>query len=118
VKLGALLVRPHVAMDDLAKAVPTLGEFLDDFDQETLELAETNIKYESYILKEREMVDKLFRLESLSLKEDFDYHNINSLSMEARQKLTKHKPRTIGQASRISGVSPSDISILLIHSGR
>jgi len=118
VKLGALLVRPHVAMEDLGKAVPSLGEFLEDFDQETLELAETNIKYESYILKEREMVDKLFRLESLSLKEDFEYHNLHSLSMEARQKLTKHKPRTIGQASRISGVSPSDISILLIHSGR
>lgn len=118
VKLNTLLVRPHVSIWELKKIIPNLNEYLNQFDQEIIELAETNIKYESYIEKEQEMADKLHRLESLGLKEDFDYNSISSLSLEARQKLTKHKPRTIGQASRISGVSPSDISILLIHSGR
>ena len=118
VKLNTLLVRPHVDIWELKNIIPKLNEFLSQYDEETIQLAETNIKYESYIEKEQEMADKLHRLESLGLKEDFDYNNISSLSLEARQKLTKHKPRTIGQASRISGVSPSDISILLIHSGR
>ncbi|MBP7644959.1 MAG: tRNA uridine-5-carboxymethylaminomethyl(34) synthesis enzyme MnmG [Saprospiraceae bacterium] len=118
VKLNTLLVRPHVDIWELKNIIPRLNEFLSQYDEETIQLAETNIKYESYIEKEQEMADKLHRLESLGLKEDFDYNNISSLSLEARQKLTKHKPRTIGQASRISGVSPSDISILLIHSGR
>ena len=76
------------------------------------------MKYEGYIKKEQEMVEKMNRLESVKLKEDFDYQSINSLSFEAREKLMQLKPHTIGQASRISGVSPSDISVLLVHMGR
>jgi len=81
-------------------------------------LAETNLKYEGYIRREKEMVDKMTRLEEVRLYEDFDYNAIGSLSSEAREKLTQLKPRTVGQASRISGVSPSDISVLLVHVGR
>ena len=76
------------------------------------------MKYEGYIQKEKEMVDKMNRLEQVRLSEEFDYRELNSLSHEAREKLTQLKPRTIGQASRISGVSPSDISVLLVYMGR
>ena len=76
------------------------------------------MKYEGYIRKEQEMVDKMDRLESLKLTDGFDYKAIKSLSIEAREKLNNIRPRTIGQASRISGVSPSDISVLLVHIGR
>ena len=76
------------------------------------------MKYEGYIQKEEEMVEKMNRLESVRLQSDMDYGKIVSLSAEAREKLNRMKPRTIGQASRISGVSPSDISVLLVHVGR
>jgi len=76
------------------------------------------MKYEGYIRKEQEMVEKMNRLEAVRLQESTDYHSLVSLSAEAREKLTKIKPGTIGQASRISGVSPSDISVLLVHMGR
>jgi len=79
---------------------------------------ETGIKYEGYIRKEREMVDKMERLESVRLPEHFDYKALKALSIEAREKLNQVRPKTIGQASRISGVSPSDISVLLVHVGR
>jgi len=81
-------------------------------------IAEISIKYEGYIRKEQEIVDKMDRLESVRLSDGFDYKAIKSLSIEAREKLNSIKPRTIGQASRISGVSPSDISVLLVHVGR
>jgi tRNA uridine 5-carboxymethylaminomethyl modification enzyme len=81
-------------------------------------MAEINIKYEGYIRKEEEMVQKMNRLEDVRLHENFDYRAIHALSNEARDKLSRHKPRTIGQASRISGVSPADVSVLLIHLGR
>jgi tRNA uridine 5-carboxymethylaminomethyl modification enzyme len=80
--------------------------------------AEIAIKYDGYIRKEQEMVDKMERLEAVRLYDDLNYANMTSLSIEAREKLNKVRPRTIGQASRISGVSPSDISILLVHLGR
>ena len=83
-----------------------------------MESAEVNIKYEGYLSKEQEMVEKMNRLENLVLKDDFSYDGISSLSSEAREKLEEIRPRTIGQASRISGVSPSDISVLLVHVGR
>jgi len=76
------------------------------------------LKYEGYIRKEQDMVEKMNRLEEVVLKNDVDYNKLVSLSLEAREKLTEIKPRTIGQASRISGVSPSDISVLLVHMGR
>ena len=85
---------------------------------EVLESSEIKIKYDGYITKEKEMADKLTRLENIPLKLDFDYQKLNSLSFEAREKLSKIRPRTIGQASRISGVSPSDINVLAVFIGR
>ena len=85
---------------------------------QTISLAEVNIKYKGYIEREQDMVDKMNRLEELTLHDTLDYSKISSLSIESREKLTKIRPRTLGQASRISGVSPSDISVLLVHIGR
>jgi tRNA uridine 5-carboxymethylaminomethyl modification enzyme len=85
---------------------------------EYIEAAEILMKYSGYIDRERKIADKLKRLEHIEISENFDYNRIYSLSTEARQKLTKILPRTIGQASRISGVSPSDINVLLVFLGR
>jgi tRNA uridine 5-carboxymethylaminomethyl modification enzyme len=87
-------------------------------DQEILEQAEIQVKYSGYIEKERNNADKLTRLEDVKIPENFDYEKIKSMSIEAKQKLSKIRPVTISQASRISGVSPSDISVLLIYMGR
>jgi tRNA uridine 5-carboxymethylaminomethyl modification enzyme len=87
-------------------------------DQEILEQAEIQVKYSGYIEKERNNANKLTRLEDVKIPDNFDYDKIKSMSIEARQKLSKIRPVTISQASRISGVSPSDISVLLIYMGR
>ncbi|MEL7118280.1 MAG: tRNA uridine-5-carboxymethylaminomethyl(34) synthesis enzyme MnmG [Bacteroidota bacterium] len=118
VKLHGILLRPNVSLNDLRTVLPDLNTFLDKYDKESLDLAEINMKYEGYIKKEQEMVEKMNRLEEVKLHETFDYTQLQSLSSEAREKLSQLKPRTIGQASRISGVSPSDISVLLVHMGR
>ncbi|MCB0707480.1 MAG: tRNA uridine-5-carboxymethylaminomethyl(34) synthesis enzyme MnmG [Saprospiraceae bacterium] len=118
VKIHTVLARPHLSLEGIRQAVPDLDQFLNNYSKEVVELAEIDLKYEGYIQKEQEMVDKMNRLESVFLKETFDYHQLSALSKEAREKLTQLKPRTIGQASRISGVSPSDISVLLVHVGR
>lgn len=118
VKLLGILLRPQISLTDLRKVLPELNQFLQAFDQEFIELAEINLKYSGYIKKEEEMVEKMNRLEAVSLHDNLDYARMNSLSAEAREKLTRLKPRTIGQASRISGVSPADISVLLVHLGR
>ena len=118
VKLYNILLRPQVNIATLAQALPELQRFLAPYETEFVELAEINIKYEGYIRKEEEMVQKMNRLEDVRLHENFDYRAITALSIEARDKLARHKPRTIGQASRISGVSPADVSVLLIHLGR
>lgn len=118
VKIQSVLLRPGIDLDDLKKNISTLGNFLENYDQESANLAGINIKYAGYTQKEQEMVEKMNRLEEVKLKNDFDYHSIVSLSAEAREKLSQMRPRTIGQASRISGVSPSDISVLLVHMGR
>ncbi len=118
VKLFNVLMRPQVSIPGLANAMPELKNFLSPYDLEFVELAEINMKYEGYIKKEEEMVGKMSRLENMKLTENFDYQSIASLSNEAKQKLGKIRPQTIGQASRISGVSPSDVSILLVHLGR
>ncbi|MBK8193547.1 MAG: tRNA uridine-5-carboxymethylaminomethyl(34) synthesis enzyme MnmG [Lewinellaceae bacterium] len=118
VKLYNILLRPQVNIGSLAAALPELQRFLQPFETEFVELAEINIKYEGYIRKEEEMVQKLSRLEDVHLHEDFNYRALTALSAEARDKLARHKPRTIGQASRISGISPADVSMLLIHLGR
>ena len=98
--------------------IPKLDSTMDQFDLESQMVAEVGLKYKGYIEKEKEMADKLERLESVHLHKDFDYHKITSLSAESREKLSAIQPRTIGQASRISGVTPADISILLVHVGR
>jgi tRNA uridine 5-carboxymethylaminomethyl modification enzyme len=118
VKLHGVLLRPHIGIEALRQALPVVGEFLRAYDQECIETAEINMKYEGYIEREQERVDKMDRLESLRLSEHFDYHQLPSLSKEARDKLSAVRPGTIGQASRISGVSPADISVLLVHLGR
>lgn len=118
VKLFGILSRPQVDIRALAEAVPFVRDFLTPFEAEFVEQAEINMKYEGYIRREEEMVEKMNRLEDLHLHPDFDYQALAALSAEARDKLSRHKPRTLGQASRISGVSPADISVLLIHLGR
>lgn len=117
-KLYNILLRPQVDISGLSAAVEQLRDFLAPYDQESVELAEINMKYDGYIQKEREMVEKMNRLENLHLHESFDYNVLHALSIEARHKLSKVRPLTIGQASRISGVSPADVSVLLVHLGR
>ena len=102
----------------MRQVLPQLNEFLDSYNQEFIDQAEITLKYRGYITKEQDMVKKMNRLETVRISEQFDYHQLVSLSSEAREKLTVLKPMTIGQASRISGVSPSDISVLLVHLGR
>lgn len=118
-KIGQLILRPQINLKDLSANIPYLKEKVDLIDQsikeEVVELAEIKIKYQSYIDKEQEISDKLSKHENLIIKDDFNYQALNSLSFEAREKLTKIRPKTIGQASRISGVSPSDISVLIIY---
>ena len=118
VKLSTILLRPNIGLDELRNVVPDLDQFLHGHEQGNIELAEINMKYEGYIRKEQELVDKMNRLEEVKLWETLDYHTLPSLSKEAREKLTRMRPRTIGQASRISGITPSDISVLLVHMGR
>jgi len=117
-KLHNILLRPQADIAGMAAAIPGLSEFLAIYDQEVLEIVEIGIKYEGYIKKEEEMVSKHSRLEEMALHENFDYRSIKGLSIEARDKLSNMKPRTIGQASRISGVNPADVSVLLVHLGR
>ncbi len=118
VKLDTVLARPGVSLKGLATALPALRDFLSPYDAETVNLAEVTLKYEGYIERERQAVEKASRLEGIKLGRSFDYEQLTALSKEARQKLNKLKPVTIGQASRISGVSPADVSVLLVHLGR
>jgi tRNA uridine 5-carboxymethylaminomethyl modification enzyme len=118
-KLAKILSRPQLKMDDLLVLDP-IDNYLQNnkTDKTTLEQAEIQIKYAGYIEKEEAQAQKLDRLESIQIPQGFDYTSIHSISTEARQKLTEIQPRTLSQASRISGVSPSDISVLLVHMGR
>ena len=121
VKMASVLTRPQIGISDLIDASPSLRKFIAGLETKTreiLEEAEIIVKYHTYILKEKEMADKLERLDNIVLKENFKYSELTSLSYEAREKLTKMKPHSLGQASRISGVSPADISVLLVHLGR
>lgn len=120
-RLFELAKRPQLSLSDLFKFIPDIGRWLTDAGsrkEEILESCEILIKYEGYISREKQMAEKINRLEDIKIHSDFDFDDLNSISTEARQKLKKHKPETIGQASRISGVSPSDVSILLMHLGR
>lgn len=115
VKYINLLGRPQVGIKNLRSISDNLNRFLNNYDQETIEQAEIKIKYESYFEKEKEIIAKMQKMEDRNIRPDFDYSILNSLSKEAREKLNRIKPRTLGQASRISGVSPSDISVLMVH---
>ena len=117
-KASQILLRPMIGLREMAEYVPKVKEAVKDFDKETLEQAEIQIKYETYIEKEKELVAKMSQLEDLLIPDNFNYDKLLSLSNEARQKFTKIKPRTLGQASRISGVNPSDVQILMVFMGR
>ena len=116
-KIGKILSRPQIKFEDLLK-VDTIKEKTKNISQEGLEQAEIQIKYNGYIEREKETVMKLNKLEGIRIPKAFDYSKLNAISSESREKLNHIKPDTIGQASRISGVSPSDINILLVFMGR
>ncbi len=113
-----LLRRPQLGINDLKKIDSRIDQLLNQFNQEVLEQAEIHVKYETYIEREQKLVEKIGSLEDFKIKTDFDYDRVKALSSEAREKLKRIKPETIGQASRISGVSPSDISVLTIYMGK
>jgi tRNA uridine 5-carboxymethylaminomethyl modification enzyme len=113
-----LLKRPHISLNEIMILDPELDTFLSEFSPEVREQAEVQIKYESYIDKEQQMVEKLSNMENYKIPIKFDYLTITALSNEGKQKLNKIKPETLGQASRISGVSPADLSILTVYLGR
>ncbi len=116
--LQQFLKRPDIEMQQIKEMSEAFSQFLQPFDEESIEQAVINVKYESYIEKERLMVEKMTKLEDLAIIGSFDYDRVSALSFEGRQKLKKLRPQTLGQASRISGVSPSDVSVLLVYLGR
>lgn len=113
-----LLKRPNVGIGDLKKLNAEVANYLDSYTVEVLEQAEIKVKYEDYIEREKLNAEKVTKLEGLAISPTFDYNKIQALSIESRQKLNQVRPQTLGQASRISGVSPSDISILMVYLGR
>ena len=120
-KLMDLIIRPQITIASIAEYIPSFKAYLDkitDRKEEIIEAAEVLIKYQGYIDRERMIADKIHRLESIRIKGKFDYNSLNSLSTEARQKLVKIDPETLAQASRIPGISPSDINVLLVLLGR
>ena len=118
-KMFKVFSRPQLDLEDFRK-FKKVAAYIDEYnlDQEVVEQAEIQVKYSGYIEKEKNNADKLTRLEDMIIPDNFNFDNIQSISIEAKQKLNKIRPRTIAQASRISGVSPSDISVLLIYMGR
>lgn len=117
-KLEKLLLRPGLELDQLATAVPALQSELKKHDQESVEQASIQVKYNVYIEKERELVQRMLDLEEQIIPQSFDYQKIQALGNEAREKLNRIRPRTLGQASRISGINPSDVQILMVYMGR
>jgi len=117
-KAQKILLRPDVELHEFAEAFPKLKEALSIFDRESIDQASIQVKYDVYIEKEKELVQRMSQLEDLEIPESFDYRKIASLGNEAREKLSKLKPRTLGQASRISGINPSDVQILMVYMGR
>ncbi len=113
-----ILLRPNVDLAGLIKAVPKLASHLSTFPTEALEQTAIQVKYDTYIQKERDLVNRMSQLENLEIPDSFDYFKIPALGNEAREKLLRVKPRTLGQASRISGINPSDVQILMVYMGR
>lgn len=118
VKLTSILSRPGVGIWDLVSICPAARDFISAYGKEDIEQAEIKIKYEGYIQRESELADKMLRLDHVTIDEDINYNQLASLSKEAKEKLTRLRPRSLGQASRISGISPADISVLMIYMGR
>ncbi|HNU58864.1 MAG TPA: FAD-dependent oxidoreductase, partial [Aquaticitalea sp.] len=118
-KLFKIFARPNIDMSDMRK-IASVEAYINthDLDKEIIEQAEIQVKYSGYIDKEKNNADKLNRLENIKIPDNFDYSQIKSMSFEGREKLSKIRPKTISQASRVSGVSPSDISVLLVYMGR
>ena len=119
-KLYDILMRNNVTFDSLKSVLSKLRNFIEtnEMDAEVIEEAEIQIKYKGYIEREKFIAEKLHRLENIRIPDDFDFHSMNSLTIEARQKLSRIRPNTIGQASRIPGVSPADVNVLLVKFGR
>lgn len=118
VKMFSVLSRPGVSIYDFVNGSEKAREFLSRYRKEDVEQAEIRMKYDGYIQRESEMADKLTKLDHVVLDEELNYHQLTSLSSEAREKLTRIRPKTLGQASRISGISPADISVLMVYLGR
>ena len=118
VKLTSILSRPGINIWDIVSMSQPATTFLSNYGKEDIEQAEIKVKYEGYIQRESELADKMQRLDHVALDEDMNYHQLASLSKEAKEKLTKMRPTSLGQASRISGISPADISVLMIYMGR
>ena len=118
VKALTVLSRPEISLALMLKHLPEIADQMTTNDAEVLEQAEIQLKYEGYIKKEHELAEKMIRLDDIRLPQTFDYHKVNSLSFEGREKLSRVKPVSLGQASRISGVSPADISVLMVYIGR
>jgi tRNA uridine 5-carboxymethylaminomethyl modification enzyme len=117
-KLGKILLRPNVSLQKLSMHNETVKEALAKYRPQSIEQAEIQTKYQVYIDKEKDLVERMRQLEDLEIPEQFDYQRIISLGAEAREKLNRVKPRTLGQASRISGINPSDVQILMVYMGR
>ncbi len=117
-KLAQVLLRPGIKLRDMKTRLPSVNTLLPDWDDEIFDEAEIQMKYATYIQKEKELVERMSHIENLAIPEHFNYDKLQSLSTEARQKFMKIKPKTIGQASRISGVNPSDVQVLMIYMGR
>nr|AUN35588.1 tRNA uridine 5-carboxymethylaminomethyl modification enzyme GidA [uncultured bacterium] len=117
-KAAQLLLRPGIDLKSMIQEITPLGKMLKDYSDDVIEQAEIQVKYDVYIEKEKELVDKMSQLENLKIPDNFNYDKLVSLSNEARQKFIKIQPRTLGQASRISGVNPSDVQILMVYMGR
>jgi tRNA uridine 5-carboxymethylaminomethyl modification enzyme len=118
-KMFKVFSRPQIDLNDMLKFEKVQNYIQEnELDKEIIEQAEIQVKYSGYIEKERNNAEKLIRLEDIKIPDNFDYHKIKSMSIEAKQKLSAIRPVTISQASRISGVSPADISVLLIYMGR
>lgn len=118
VRLSSLLLRPELSLRDLAQLAPEVSAAVSSLSADVVQDVETAIKYQRYIEKEQEVANRILKFEDIPLPTDYDYFLLDALSYEAREKLSKHHPATIGQASRISGVSPADISVLLIAFAR
>ena len=116
-KIGQILLRPNISIEELYE-IPAIKESLGGFDKDSLQQAEIQIKYEVYIEKEKELVSRMNQMEELEIPENFDFFRVQAISAEAREKLNKIRPRTLGQASRISGINPSDVQILMVFMGR